>query len=409
MEKITEFFSFSDTTILTVTLGSILLGILGSVVGVFTYLRKRVLIGDVIAHSVLPGLVLGFLVLNEKSFIVLLIGALISGGLSSFLVDYITHHSKLKTDAALALVLGVFFGFGTFLLTKLQGHSGASQAGIDAYLFGQAAAIDLFDVQVIGVCCVLLLLTLLIFFRGFNILSFDEQFAYSIGMPTQWLKFVLTSMTIITVALGVQLVGVVLMSALLITPTSAARFWTSKVKIMLLLAALFGAFGGLSGALISSFNYRMPTGPWIVIVLSFLAFLSFVFAPKKGVLFRLFSNVFFKIKIQKENILKDLFLLENETIEIEELQEHQPSQSVFNRWVQRILVYEKKIKKMENRRFTLTALGRAQGSKIFERHKLWEKYIGKYMHLMRDHVHTDAEGIEHIIDEEIERDLKSSI
>lgn len=409
MGKITEFFSFSDATLVSVTVGSMVLGILGSIVGVFTYLRKRVLIGDVMAHSVLPGLVLGYIIIGEKSPIFLLTGAVISSGIASLLVDYLTQHSKLKSDAALALILGVFFGFGTFLLTKLQHHAGSSQAGIDAYLFGQAAAIDNHDVQLIVFFGLLILACILIFYRKFLIFSFDEAFAHSIGFSTHGLKFLLTLMTTITVALGVQLVGVVLMSALLITPASAARFWTSKVRNMLFLSAFFGAFGGLCGAFISYTNYKMPTGPWIVIVLSSLAFFSFVFSPKKGLLSRFISRVRFQIKIQKENILKDLYLLETESIETEELEEHKRSYYFYYPWIIKFLILEKKIKRISNQRFELTVLGKEQGGKIFERHKLWEKYLSKYMHLMRDHVHTDAEGIEHIIDEEIEKDLKSSI
>ena len=128
-----EFFTFSDPNVRLVALGSILLGASAAVVGCFTFLRKRALVGDAIAHSVLPGVCLGFLVSGTKNPWILLAGAVVSGWLSLLVMDFITNRSKLKTDTAIGAVLSVFFGLGILLLTAIQHSGAANQAGLDSF------------------------------------------------------------------------------------------------------------------------------------------------------------------------------------------------------------------------------------------------------------------------------------
>jgi len=260
-----DFFTFSDPNVRMVTLGAILLGISAATVGCFTFLRKRALVGDAIAHAVLPGVCLSFIISGEKNPFWLLLGAVIAGWAALLVMDFMVNHSKLKTDTAIGAVLSVFFGLGILLLTAIQHSGSANQAGLDTFLFGKAASMTQRDVWVFGGVAALLLLVIAAFFKSFKLVAFDPDFARSLGLPVRTLEFILATITVLSVATGIQAVGVVLMAALLITPAAAARFWTDSMIRMILLAALFGLLSGFFGAWVSYTAPAMPTnatGRW---------------------------------------------------------------------------------------------------------------------------------------------------
>jgi len=254
--------------------------------GSFAVLRRQSLLGDAISHAALPGIALAFLITGAKNSNVLLLGALISGLIGAFWVRGIITKTHLKTDTALGLVLSLFFGFGMLLLTFIQKQPNANQAGLDKYLFGQAATLvekDMFLLLLVtGVCLVVLLL----FWKEFKILLFDVDYAKTVGFNTRLIDIMITFFIVLAIVLGLQTVGVVLMSAMLLVPAAAARQWTNKLSVMILLAAIFGAFSGVFGTAISASQNNLPTGPVIVLVASVLVVFSFVFSPNRGILFR---------------------------------------------------------------------------------------------------------------------------
>ncbi|HRJ15088.1 MAG TPA: iron chelate uptake ABC transporter family permease subunit, partial [Saprospiraceae bacterium] len=301
---------WSDPNVQMVVLGVMLLGAGAVVTGVFTFVRKRALVGDAIAHSVLPGVCLAFLISGQKHPLWLLIGAVATGWLSLLTMDYITRNSKIKADAAIGVVLSVFFGLGILLLTAIQASGSGHQAGLDKFLFGKAASLTRQDVLVFGAAAGLILSVSALFFRAFSTMSFDREFAMSAGLPVKTLEFILATITVLAVATGIQAVGVVLMAALLITPAAAARFWTNNLVKMTLLAAIFGMVSGLFGAWISYQAPAMPTGPWIVILLTLIALFSVLAAPERGILARWQLQRNNAHKILTENILKTFFQME---------------------------------------------------------------------------------------------------
>ncbi|MFT5480758.1 MAG: manganese/zinc/iron transport system permease protein, partial [Bacteroidia bacterium] len=266
--EIISFFSFSEPNVKIVFWGSLILCSVSGLVGTFTLLRKRSLIGDVISHAVLPGIALAFIIGQQKNPLYLIIGAVITGWLATYLVDYITKHSKIKNDTAIALILSVFFGVGVLLLTHIQHSGNATQSGLDQFIFGRASAMNSADVVLFSIAGLIITTLVITFFRGFTMLSFDESYATAIGFPMEVLRIILSVVTVLTVAIGVQAVGVVLMSALLITPAAAARFWTNSIWKLALISTLISGFSGIMGSAISYTYNGMPTGPWIVITAS---------------------------------------------------------------------------------------------------------------------------------------------
>lgn len=272
----------SDYTVQTVVAGALLLGIASGTLGAFAVLRKQSLLGDVLSHAALPGVALGFLVAGGRSFGSLLVGALVTGIAAALLMLLLARRSRLKTDAALGISLGTFFAAGVVLLSYVQGRSGAGQAGLETFLFGQAAAILRSDLWVMaGVTAVALLLVVAVW-KEFEVATFDPAFAASMGLPVPVLDAVMTAMIALAVVLGLQMVGVVLMSAMIVAPAVAARQWTDRLGPMVVLAAAFGALGSVAGALTSALARGLATGPLIVLALTVVAAVSLAFAPRRG-------------------------------------------------------------------------------------------------------------------------------
>lgn len=286
--NIQEYFSlvFSDYTLRTITLGTAILGAVTGMLGSFAVLRKQSLLGDAISHAALPGIAIAFLITGAKDSNTLLIGALVSGLIGTFWIRGITTKTHLKSDTALGLILSVFFGFGMLLLTFIQKQPNANQAGLDKYLFGQAATLVEGDVWLMAIVTAVCLFVLMLFWKEFKILLFDKDYAQTLGFNTKTIDVLITSFIVLAIVLGLQTVGVVLMSAMLLAPAAAARQWTNSLSTMVFLAAIFGALSGVLGTAVSASQNNLSTGPVIVIVASIFVIFSFIFSPSRGLLFR---------------------------------------------------------------------------------------------------------------------------
>ena len=298
-----------DYTLRTVALGAAALGIVAGALGTFAVLRRQSLLGDAISHAALPGIVLAFLLTGSKSTLVLVLGAALAGWLGTLVVMLVVRHSRVPEDSALGIVLSVFFGAGLVLLTYVQKLPDASQAGLDRFLFGQAATMLERDVIVIAALGSLALLAVALFWKEFKLLSFDPEFGASLGVPMRAIDILLTTFLVIAIVIGLQTVGVVLMSAMVIAPAAAARQWTNKLGMMVLLAAFFGAFAGVSGAVLSAATTHVPTGPTIVLAATVLVLISLAFAPERGLVWDAVRHRRQRRQIRADAVLADLYEL----------------------------------------------------------------------------------------------------
>lgn len=270
----------NDFTFRVVSFGSLVLGMISGALGCFAVLRKQSLIGDAISHCTLPGIAIAFLITNSKNIEVLLFGALLSGLLSMYLITTIASHSKLKFDASLALVLSVLFGIGIVFLTYIQKNSGSHQAGLEKFIFGQASSLLKRDVRIMIITGIVLFSMMIVFWKEFKLVTFDPVFAQTIGIPSAFFGGFLSLLMVLGIVIGLQTVGVILMSALLISPASAARQWTDKLSVMVVLSSLFGGMSGVLGTMVSSYIPGIPTGPTIVAFMSIIVLGSLLFAPR---------------------------------------------------------------------------------------------------------------------------------
>lgn len=298
-----------DYTLQKVAIGAALLGLISGVLGSFAVLRKQSLLGDTLSHAALPGVCLGFIIAGGRELGSILTGALITGTLAALTMLLLTRMSRLKTDAALGVALSVFFAVGVVLLTYIQGGNNASQGGLDSFLFGQAAATLTSDLWVMATITAIALALVTVLWKEFKLVSFDPEFAACSGLPVVLLEATMTVMIALAVVVGLQMVGVVLMAAMIIAPAVAARQWTKRLEHMVLLAAAFGIVGGMCGAVISAMGPGLATGPLIILSLSLIVVISLLLAPGRGFAWELYKLRRDRRTLRTQQVLTTLYRL----------------------------------------------------------------------------------------------------
>ncbi len=411
MEDFVYFFTFQDPSITWVVLGITLLGIGSAYVGTFSFLDKKALLGDAISHAVLPGICLGFILAGEKNPVYIVTGAFLSGALATFLSSWLKKNTKLSEDTIIATILSVFFGIGIVMLTALQKSGNPEIAGLNSFIFGNAIGISETDLMIYGGLSLTIIAALTLLLKEFRLMVFDPNYGKAIGFPMEAIRFLFNVLMILAVVIGIQAIGVVLMAALLITPGAAARFWSDRLNPLLILAAFFSIVSGILGTYISFVLPQMPTGPWVVVFLSLIALLSFMFSPKSGIVFRYYSRKSYLRKTHRDHLMKALYKAKEENkngLTIEEIYELYPYQKAQIDKSIKDLLQEGFITKNQSL-VKLTTQGISDAMRIVRLHRLWELYLNEYMNIAPDHVHESAEQMEHLLTPELEAMLEKRL
>ena len=303
---------FDDYTLRVVALGAATLGIVSGALGTFAVLRRQALVGDAISHAALPGIALAYLVTGSKAPLTLMIGAALTGFVAVLLVSGVVRTTRVKQDAALGIWLSVFFGVGLVLLTYLQGRPDASQAGLDRFLFGQAATLLREDVVTMAIAGGLALGVMLLLWKELKLLAFDPEFGSTMGLRMRAVDAILTGLLVVAIVIGLQTVGAVLMVSMIVAPAAAARQWTDRLGLMTVLAACFGALAGVVGAVASAEVSRLPTGPTIVVVVTTIVVVSLLAAPRRGLVFQAVRRRAARGRLGLAAVLADLAQLERD-------------------------------------------------------------------------------------------------
>jgi manganese/zinc/iron transport system permease protein len=288
-----------------VALGALVLGVTAGVLGTFAVLRRRSLVGDALAHAALPGVCVAFLITGSKDPAALLAGAACAGLVGAVLMVGIERSSRIRSDAAIGVVLSSFFSLGVVLLTAISHGNDADQAGLERYLFGQAAGLAERDVVVTGVLGLAAVVAVALAFRPLKATLFDPAYAAAVGLPVRLLELAMTAMLVVAVVVGVRMVGAILMVAMLVVPATAARQLTGRLAVLLPVAGAIGAGVGVGGALLSA-RAEAPTGPVIVLLGVAVVLLCLAFAPRRGVLWRARKLAADRRRAVAESLLVDL-------------------------------------------------------------------------------------------------------
>ncbi|HRE81769.1 MAG TPA: metal ABC transporter permease [Opitutaceae bacterium] len=412
--QMVRFFSFRDESVRYALTGSILLGLSCGLLGSFIVVRKMALAGDALSHAVLPGVALGFLWNMTKDPLAILIGATIAGLLGTAMVSAITRTTRLKEDTALGLVLATFFAAGICLVTMIQRLPTGNKSGLDKFLFGQAAALGADDVTLMAIVTLIAVVLVVAFYKELLTTSFDPGFARASGLPAHWIHHGLMLILTASLVIALQAVGVVLVSAMLITPAAAAYLLTDRLHRLVLLAAAFGVISGVAGAFFSFVGPSLPTGPLMVIGASTVFSLAFFFGPRHGVLARWWRRRSGAARTQRENTLKSMFhVLEShqfrsEGVTFTELAHRRRETIEDVHRLGRDLVRHG-LASITRDVLYFTPAGRQRAGEIVRNHRLWELYLTQSANIAADHVHEDAEKIEHVLGESVVRALEKRL
>ncbi len=401
-----------DYNTLVVLAGVSVLGACAGLVGTFAVLRRRALTGDAVAHAALPGVCLAFLAAGERRLGVLLAGAFLSGLLGIVVVSALRRWTRIKEDAAIGIVLSVFVGLGFVLAAIIQRRPGGGRAGLTTYILGKAAGMIAQDVYLIAATALLCLGVVLLLYKEFKLIAFDQGFARVQGWPAQGLDLLLMALLAATVVIGLPAVGAILMAALLILPGATARLWTDRLSRMLMLAAGFGAAAGFVGTLVSARYEKMPTGPVIVLAGAALFAFSLLLAPRRGVVAVLLARRRFNRELQERYLLRALYDLAEPRLRdcgskmgvelpFEEILRHRS-------WGRRQLAHllgaavgDGHLERaapgsagQECPAYTLTAAGLRRAAEVARGHRLWEAFLLEYP--------EQASGLANLAEESVE-------
>ncbi len=408
-----------------VVICTILLGCACGLMGGFLLLRKRSLMGDTLSHATLPGVGLSFMLLvalggDGKSLPILLAGAGITGVIGCAAVLFIREQTRIKDDAAMGIVLSVFFGAGVAILGVIQKMPEGSAAGLESFIYGKTASMVMSDFQILVFITVCVITCSLLLFKEFRLLCFDENFAAVLGWPVKFLDILLLVLiTAVTVA-GLQAVGLILIIAFLITPAAAARFWTNQLDRMLMLSALIGAASGWIGASLSAFFPRLPAGAVIVLVAALFFVVSMLIGTERGVMIRFLRQSQLEKRMGRQHLLRALYeILEGGRVTEELNIRTVPFRQIRGRrtWSDRQLrdyirrAYNEGLVEAPNKAdsILLTETGLVEAKQVTRNHRLWEMYLIEYADVATSRVDRDADMVEHILGDKMVTRLENKL
>lgn len=372
------------TALQSAIVAALLLGTASGLLGTFVVVRRMALTGDMLSHAVLPGVVAGLTWSETRNPLVVLAAAVAAGVLGSATMSLLLRTTKLKPDAVLALVLSVFFAVGIAMISRLQ------PAGVQAFLYGQVAAIDRRDLLLLLAVTAVTVTLVPLAFRSLTLVSFDSAFARVLGFPIRPFETAFFLLLTVVIVISMQAVGVVLVTAMLVTPAAAARFCTHSLPKSAAIACAIGVAGGIGGVLISSTGDKLPTGPLMALATTALFVAAAVLGPRRGWLPVHLRRRRESRRIACEDILKSLWLHEEAPGLVQPLF---PKETLLRQLDSTGLIERR------SEAIRLTPGGRAQAAKLVRSHRLWERYLTEYAAYKSDHVHDDAERAEHWIDE----------
>lgn len=390
--------------------GSSLLGAAAGLIGSFAVLRRRALLGDALAHAAYPGICLAFLVLDRRHLPAMLAGALICGLIGVAVIVALRRATRTKEDAALGIVLSVFFGAGLALSRMIQNRSASgSRAGLDSYIFGSAATMRINDLWWIAGVAAICLLIVVLLYKEFKLVAFDMGFARVQGWPAAKLDLLLTGLIAVAVVVGLPAVGAVLIAAMLILPATSARFWADRLSKMLVFSAVLGAVTAGTGTLLSAQFDGLPTGPTIVLVGAAAFLVSALFAPRRGAVARWLNHLRFRRLLEDQSLLRKLY----------EASEAQPPLDVQTTELARISTLPMNVVARAMRsgwlarevdgRLRLTEPGLLRAARVVRSYRLWQMFLSEHADQHGVFVELDVESADERLSSSLIEELESRL
>ena len=388
--------------VLTVTV----LGAAAGLVGCFLLLRRRALMSDALSHATLPGIVIAFMVMvhfggDGKWLPGLLIGAAVTGLVGSLAVSLLVRMSRLRSDAALGIVLSVSFGLGIVLLKHAQTMPDGASAGLKTFIYGKTSSIIARDLWLVLVAAGIAAVATFALVKELTLLCFDEGFARTEGWPTGLLDTLLIGLLTLVTVIGLQAVGIVLVIALFIIPATATRFWTVRLSRMLMVAPAIGALSGWIGASISALTPDLPAGAVIVLTGTCFFALSLVFGTQGGLIVRSWRERAMRRNVGRQHVLRAFYELtvdqDHPHVTMTMLDAERGWSKRRVRSILKDVDREGLVHRVSRNAWALTPDGRLMAQRIVRNHRLWELYLIRHADIAPSHVDYAADQIEHVL------------
>lgn len=405
----------------TVILGTLLLGLAAGVIGVFALLRKRSLMTDALSHATLPGIGLAFLTATAlgaeaRSLPVLLAGAAITGVVGVLCIQALLRISRLHEDAAIGIVLSVFFGIGVVVLSYIQANAASGAAGLNTFIYGQTAAIRVSDAMLMGAIALTAILTTIIFRKEFALVCFNDTFARVVGWPVAAIDLIMMALVVVVTVAGLQAVGLILVVAMLIIPPVAARFWTERLWLLVILAGLIGAASGYFGSVVSALFPRKPAGAVIVLTAGAIFAISMIIAPARGVIAAAIRHLRLRLRIAGDDLLETAYEQHPNPATPATLSNGALTQLArvrgWNVWFRMLVIVALRRRRHITRNrdgVTLSRSGFDRGIRVNRNHKLWEQYLVSYADIAPTHVDWSVDQVEHVLSDELIAELEDAL
>ncbi|MFZ0565377.1 MAG: iron chelate uptake ABC transporter family permease subunit [Chlamydiales bacterium] len=407
----TLFDFFIDPILRAPTLGSMFMCMAAAIVGVLVFVRKQSLLGEALSHATYPGVTLAVLIGGIGSFdewigLLIFTGAFLSSIAGFWLIRCLKCKLRVSEDSALCFVLTLFFGVGVTVASYTQFAYPHLFRQIQAYLYGQTATMIDLHIFIYGGLALLILLVIFLFYKEIFVLSFDAQFAQSIGINGRLIETAIVLLIGLSLVMAIRGIGLILTSAMLIAPAVSARQFTHSFKQLLFLSALLGLISAFCGNYLS-LRLGLPVGPIIVLVAGGFALYALLWAPERGLFVRGIRVASFRMQRIQENLLKSIWRLTEGGKYLTSFSEIMENQSC-SKFYLRLLLFRLKRRGWVKRAwggFALTVEGTQRGGQIVRLHRLWEVYLVNALGMGAQRVHSSAEEMEHILTPSLEKKL----
>lgn len=394
-----------------------------ALVGCYLVLRRMSLMGDAISHAVLPGLVMAVVLSGSLNILPLFLGAAAVGLLTTFFTQTLHQYGRVPSDASMGVVFTSLFALGVVLLKTYVGeiHFDVDcvfegllyQAGFDTFYIGSIEVPS--QLRTVVPVTIINLAIIVLLWKELKLSAFDPALATSMGFSATLLHYLLMMMVAVTAVASFEVVGSILVIAMLIVPPATAQLLTNRLLPMLALSCMFAVLASVIGYWLASENVWNvdPAGAMVVAAGGMYA-LSVLFAPQFGILSTLVRNLQTSLRILREDLLVMLYRLE----ELDSAKRINANQAVaavgggaLARWALLMLRHRGRVE-VRDGALHMTDDGRWRAARLVRGHRLWETYLVKHLGLPPDHVHAPADRIEHFIEkplrDELQRDLEDT-
>jgi manganese/iron transport system permease protein len=386
-----------ETWAIRALIASSLVGITCGVLGCFIVLRNMALIGDALAHAILPGVVVAFLIFGYSA-LGFFTGAAIAGLISAMGITWIQNNVKTKNDAAIGIVFTAMFSLGVMGISRISREG--VHLDLQHFLFGQILGISDEDLYLTAFVTLYVLISIAVFYRYFFVTTFQSVIAETMGISVTAVHYFLMLLLSFAVVSSLQTVGVILVVAMLITPASTALLLSDQLNKVLVIAGFVGFISAVLGMFLANIFETTP-GPAMAVTATFIYLLTVFFAPKKGLLFKFFRKRKLQSKIEIEDTLKQaLKLHEKGTLTFTTLfnllgfKSSRLKNHLKNLNTKGLMNYNRDT-------LSLTSTGTDKAKQMVRAHRLWETYLVQQIGLTEEQIHEDAEKYEHLLTDEL--------